>query len=96
MKIFKGTQGDWIVQSDSNCIWIENEVWTIADISKKDTKEEQKSNAKLIAAAPELLKALQSVKKAFENKIIDSTNGKDASAGALIFIIDRAIDKALD
>tara|TARA_R110002095_G_C4079751_1_gene221330 strand:+ start:69 stop:332 length:264 start_codon:yes stop_codon:yes gene_type:complete len=59
MKEFKGTQGDWKIVKGSDSIWIESALWSIADVNKKDTLQEHIANAKLIAAAPKLLKALQ-------------------------------------
>jgi hypothetical protein len=59
MKEFKGTKGEWKVVKGLDRIWVESSLWSIAHVNKKDAPKEQKANAKLIAAAPELLKALQ-------------------------------------
>ena len=40
-------------------MWIESTLWSIADVNKVGTLQEYNANAKLIAAAPELLDALQ-------------------------------------
>lgn len=66
---FKGTKGKWIYQKGSNCFWVESNLWTIADVTKKSTFEEEEANAKLIAAAPDLLEALQDLKKMYEQLI---------------------------
>lgn len=57
MEEFKGTRGDWCVVRGTDSVWIESPIWTVADIARKDTEQEQIANAKLIAAAPELLDA---------------------------------------
>ena len=69
MKEFKGTKGEWNLSEDINdnervCIVSESndnfiDVWSL----NLATEDEMRANAKLIAAAPELLKALQSAYK---------------------------------
>jgi hypothetical protein len=64
---FKGTKGEWklsntinddsriCIDSESNCNFID--CWALDSVGVSE--DELKANAKLIAAAPELLKALQ-------------------------------------
>jgi len=54
MKDLKHTSGEWSVKSNPELIWIESPLWHIATISSKPNNE-TKANAKLIAAAPDLL-----------------------------------------
>ena len=50
----KHTKGEWIVKSNSELCWVESKTHHIATVSFGN-----EANAKLIAAAPELLEALQ-------------------------------------
>lgn len=90
---FKGTKGNWQVVKGSDSIWIESEIWSIADINKKDTFEEQLSNAKLIAAAPDLLKALQFILESKSN--MKHYLNFDDSLMEAIEQAEKAIEKAL-
>jgi len=63
MKTFKGTKGKW-----KNCTThifanaqTKDKMWNICTINME--REEKTANAKLIASAPELLKALQNLHK---------------------------------
>ena len=47
--------------------------------------------SELLKQRNELLEVLELTKKSFENKIIDSVSGEDFAAGALISIINQAI-----
>lgn len=49
----KHTQGEWVVKSNSELCWVESKTHHIATVSFSN-----ESNAKLIAAAPDLLEAL--------------------------------------
>ena len=69
MKEFKGTKGEWKVGNSDTHNYIYNNAsddpfrnFTIANCDNDGIqKKEAKENAKLIAAAPELLKALQGI-----------------------------------
>jgi hypothetical protein len=102
MKKFKGTQGEWgcseIMNFSGTLVsYINTNKKEIAQLRGCETGQEDEAmaNAKLIAAAPELLKALQMVTKAFDNKLIDSTLGNDFNVGGLLYTIEAAINKAL-
>lgn len=49
----KHTQGEWVVKSNPELCWVESKTHRIATVSFGN-----EANAKLIAAAPELLEAL--------------------------------------
>ena len=99
---FKGTQGDWKLSNrktfgrqmvdlgDFNgCIdvWYHN--------GESMTKEEAQANAQLMAAAPELLKALIAVTNELHNAI-ECLNGlESAKINTNIKQADKAINKAL-
>lgn len=107
---FKGTKGEWKVKhSESKSSWnvigtviglrykiarcpymVTN---NLKNINERERKE-QEANAKLIAAAPDLLEALQSVKSVIDNSEhwwIDSLE----KGGFELEKIKKAINKAL-
>lgn len=97
MKKFKGTKGKWMIKplmdGDSN-IQIVFDDWykNTPDISltlKDDIREEQKDNAQLIAAAPDLLQALQEL-KSWVGKL-DDWRGEDPPCE----LVETALQKAL-
>lgn len=56
----KHTAGPWRVDNNHGALWVESDCETLtARIAKGIGKEQDKANARLIAAAPELLEALQ-------------------------------------
>ena len=85
---FKGTQGEWKVEQklgyDCDVIYEGGEIcWLgLSDVSD----EEKLPNAQLIAAAPELLKALQTLLSRVKNEI---------HAPFAIIEAEQAINKAL-
>jgi len=85
---FKGTKKDWVVKKDeefSNAYYLYPTHPFI----------EQDANAKLIAAAPDLLKALQYVLETI--KISENWWLEDKNKGGFdIEIITKAIEKALN
>ena len=89
---FKGIKGKWEVVKDSDSVWIESDLWSIADVNKVGTLQEYKANAKLIAAAPKLLKALQEMLDLF-HVVTDSLN--ETKQEESIIKSQKAINKAL-
>ena len=90
---FKGTKGEWKVEQetgyDCDVVYEGGEIcWLgLSDASHK----EQKANAKLIAAAPELLKELQKIKLDIDLGVISVRKSSPIYQG-----IVRAINKALN
>jgi len=76
---FKGTSGPWIMGGISGRLITTEDNVIIADV---DTK----SNAKLIAAAPDLLEALQLIRDTYTDGQISEQHIK---------VINEAINKAL-
>ena len=94
---FKGTCGDWRVNSDDNEIILDQMGRCVADLSASIliSDKHKKQNAKLVAAAPDLLR---STKIGLEALKILGTFLEDAKLEAndyLIAIIKLALKKAL-
>jgi len=58
-KEFKGTKGEWIARLTENDPDFVAEVDEVTGVYRSTNTEECEANAKLIAAAPDLLEALQ-------------------------------------
>lgn len=87
---FKGTKFTWknFTSDDETFNVIAGGDTLLAEVKQRDIKGEAKANAQLIAAAPELLKALQNILNIeFEedqNKVFEAFyNGKKAIKKAL-------------
>jgi hypothetical protein len=93
MAQFKGTKGKWILVNGIDSVWIENEVWTIADVSKKDLFIETQANALLISKAPEMLEMLEKI-----NNHIKNNENKNYAVRLIAreFDIDRIIKEATE
>lgn len=78
---FKGTKGEWVVDRHPEIDSSKRAVYRIST-EETPTKEQLKANAQLIAAAPEMLKALQ--------LILSNSNDH-----AMIRVASKAINKAL-
>jgi hypothetical protein len=101
---FKGTQDDWIADySYESETYISCNGLRIAEVKhykhydlNDPSTEEGRANAKLIAAAPELLKALQLVADELF-QAIECINGlESAKLSTTIKKADEAINKALN
>ena len=109
MKDFKGTKGEWKIttsldsETDIRCNGLRiAEVKHFQDVlSLNDPSiKEGKANAKLIAAAPELLAALNEFKNAIDNEDITMFDNLDhdgfASTPSRLYAkIEQAINKAV-
>ena len=80
------TKGEWKYFKGMDRHHVEVEKWLLADIySPEDSKEEEsEANAKLIAAAPDLLNALTEVQKLLELTPYDNLNLQDLVNNAII------------
>jgi hypothetical protein len=50
----------WQLKTDGVNFWIEDDFYTICNVSNKDTVEETKANGLVLAKAPEMLEMLKS------------------------------------
>jgi len=115
---FKGTKGEWqvvnssykdyvSVQSFNGQEKIEDVFWVSVNENLPEDLEKQKANAKLIAAAPEFLEALQSAMKIvelwapdysdenFDKTINESEIGELAALSNMRQAFEKVIEKAL-
>lgn len=89
MREFKGTKGEWF--ADGYDIFAENGDYHICKISADLDDSVEEANAELIAAAPELLEALN-VAVGYLSQEVDHQSSLFMS---VIDLCNEAIDKAL-
>lgn len=88
---FKGTKGKWKVAEDTFVSQVRTDIDLICVVGHEDMADtEIEANAKLIAAAPELLEALQLLLAAYRSTEDDDFWNKDPEQKA-----EAAINKAL-
>ncbi|WP_374255823.1 hypothetical protein [Yokenella regensburgei] len=99
MKEFKGTPGPWVMDDYGNVLH-ETEAGSVGKLRVSGVRlpnrvtEEYAANTKLIAAAPDLLEALQNMIGAFDNPIVRRKLPSDFNSEA-IQSARAAISKAL-
>jgi hypothetical protein len=90
---FKGTKGEWkitgtreqrtMINGSGIDVW-----WNLSDVSE----DEGKANAKLIAAAPDLLKACIHALEMCEDRVTPTENDLTIMAGRLKAPINKALN----
>lgn len=83
MSNFKGTTGRWFVDNDGD-VSSDERCEIVAGVAGCEPSEEDKANARLIAAAPELLEACLRIQAQFRQA------GLESKAGSLNPIEDNA------
>lgn len=100
MKEFKGTKGEWEFHCGENIgVSSKNPLLIIADVEldKDIPTDQQIANAKLIAAAPELLEALQEcIFRMAQQLSLSQVKVNKTEFERGITIAEQAISKALD
>ena len=95
---FKGTNGEWSIEESFDDVY-KQKIFNISTDSMEGLaviytggelfKDEQESNAKLIASAPDLLEALIKIRKSIKDQKLES------NFGHTLYYVDEAIKKAL-
>lgn len=70
----KHTKGKWQIENDHTGMWVGNGEQEVATIEKQIKSSEREANAKLIAAAPELLEACKAMKEWIDWKCKDEAD----------------------
>jgi hypothetical protein len=88
------TPGPWYVENDGTSISNATQVFITAPSPDGASREEEKANAALIAAAPELLDALKLLHAYTMRNESSYRNALDASSDQLYVLVRSAIAKA--
>ena len=91
----KHTNGQWTAEKENKNYSIFSDKMYIGSISSSDVESEQaEANTKLIASAPELLEALQSVADFYKAKISQTQGADQFNWECRLKEIQPIIDKA--
>lgn len=88
----KHTPGPW---SQSRDLVLDSRGWSIARCMEGDEFIDQEANARLIAAAPEMLAALASVNKLISEAAMTGFNYKDGDWPERLFLSQQATSAAI-
>lgn len=93
----KFTPGPWLMETSFNTIWIwdegKNSIVTHINLDKEyksDVVENKNANAKLISAAPDLLKALKEMVRMYES--VQPAGGWQGVYDESVYTIKKALD----
>jgi hypothetical protein len=86
----KHTSGPWTVESDGSTVVMGGQCVIVAPAKDGSTREEEKANAALIAAAPCLLAALELIVPDMQHYVSTHGSGPDKRLDVAYAAIERA------